>query len=307
MRPIRTLCLCNRKARSAGRVDLEEMLGKRKYWGNVTYHYLQPADIFSPTWLADAENADRILIVGGDGTLHHAIQHLIGRPVEISVLPAGNANDFARWIGLSLDPLKSLNMLERGKTIKYDTINANGRHVLTGGGLGLGHSVVESTLRLRGSSSGILLGRLAKEKVYPFLLLWHALVSRHTGHSLTIDDNGEVRQYRSHACVFTNQPTLGKSIVVAPNTDSTDGLFHFLLFRNPSCRSVLYSVCKIKMGFHDNDRYQYRKESKRIVIRCHDKLPAFGDGELMPPSNSWSISSHRASLNIRVPEYFNER
>jgi diacylglycerol kinase (ATP) len=286
-------------------MDIENILRGRIHWGEVMFYPLRPRDISRPGWLTYLDEIGKVLIVGGDGTLHHTIQYLINKPVEISLVPAGTANDFARWIGLSLNPLESLKRLENGKTIKYDTISANGRHVISGGGFGLGYVVANNANWLKESRKWTLLMRLAGDKIYALLLVWHSIFARSDSCCFRIEDNEDVREYRSYACVFTNQASLGKNITVAPGTRATDGLFHFLLFKNPSCPSVLYSVLKIKMGLSNRDKYQYRQEVDRLRIYCHKRLPAFGDGELIPESEHWDLCCHKASLNIRVSEGFN--
>jgi diacylglycerol kinase (ATP) len=302
---MRTLCLYNLTAISVKNMDIENIFRGRTYWGEVIFYPLQPKDISSPGWLAYLHEINKILIIGGDGTLHHTIQYLINKPVEINLVPAGTANDFACWIGLSLNPLKSLDQLEHGKTIKYDTINANGQHIVSGGGFGMGCLVVKNVSRLKKSRKWALLIKLAGDKIYSLLLVWHSIFDPNKACSFKIIDNGNVWEYKSHACVFTNQASLGKNIVVARGTRATDGLFNFLLFKNPSCPSLLYSILKIKMGLGGKDRYQCRREVNKISIHCDKRLSAFGDGEIIPESEHWDICCHKASLNMRVPERFN--
>ncbi|WAC08500.1 MAG: diacylglycerol kinase family protein [Thermodesulfobacteriota bacterium] len=271
----------------------------------MIFYSLQPKDISCPGWLTFLDEVSKVLIIGGDGTLHHTIQHLINKPVEINLVPAGTANDFARWVGLFLNPLKSLDQLENGKTIKYDTISANGRHVVSGGGFGLGFLVADNANRLKKSHKWTLLMKLTGDKIYSLLLVWHSIFARNNTCSFRITDNEDVRDYISHACVFTNQASIGKNIVVAPGTKATDGLFHFLLFKNPSCQSVLYSLLKIKMGLSSKDRYQCRQEVNKISIYYNKRVPAFGDGEVIPESEHWDLCCHKGALNMRVPEKFN--
>ncbi len=162
-------------------------------------------------------------------------------------------------------------------------------------------------MSLKNSAGGRLIRRLMKGKIYPFFLIWHSLVSQREGLCLRVSDEAGVRHCTSRACIFVNQSTLGRNILVAPETRPSDGRFHFLLFENPSCPSVLRSVLKIRMGIGERDRYQHRRETERIHVSCGECLPAFGDGELMPESDSWDIVCHKGSLNMRVPERFDGR
>ncbi len=49
---------------------------------------------------SDADQADVILIFGGDGTIHRHLKQLVKLGLPVLVVPAGSGNDFARALGL---------------------------------------------------------------------------------------------------------------------------------------------------------------------------------------------------------------
>src|SRR5690242_17850577 len=70
--------------------------------------------LLTATTAADAEKACRravdegaaaLVAVGGDGTVHVALQAVAERPVAFGVVPAGTGNDFAAGVGVPSDPL----------------------------------------------------------------------------------------------------------------------------------------------------------------------------------------------------------
>jgi len=54
---------------------------------------------------AVAEGVAAVVAVGGDGTVHQALQAVAERPVGFGVVPAGTGNDFAAGTGVPLDPM----------------------------------------------------------------------------------------------------------------------------------------------------------------------------------------------------------
>ncbi|WP_373313953.1 diacylglycerol kinase [Planosporangium flavigriseum] len=54
---------------------------------------------------AVAGGAAALVAVGGDGTVHTALQAVGGTPVPLGIVPAGTGNDFAAEVGLSTQPL----------------------------------------------------------------------------------------------------------------------------------------------------------------------------------------------------------
>src|SRR5216683_2115483 len=49
---------------------------------------------------AAADQADVILLFGGDGTIHRHLSQLVKLGLPVLVVPAGSGNDFARALGL---------------------------------------------------------------------------------------------------------------------------------------------------------------------------------------------------------------
>ena len=49
---------------------------------------------------ATSEEADAVLLVGGDGTIHRNLAQLVKLALPVLIVPAGSGNDFARALGL---------------------------------------------------------------------------------------------------------------------------------------------------------------------------------------------------------------
>src|ERR1700722_18167214 len=49
---------------------------------------------------ASSDQADVILLFGGDGTIHRHLGQLVGLGLPVLVVPAGSGNDFAHALGL---------------------------------------------------------------------------------------------------------------------------------------------------------------------------------------------------------------
>src|SRR5277367_6780159 len=66
---------------------------------------LRPFQDGSPTeWLqglpTSSSDADAILILGGDGTIHRHLPALVRLKLPVLIVPAGSGNDFARALNL---------------------------------------------------------------------------------------------------------------------------------------------------------------------------------------------------------------
>lgn len=100
-----------------------------------------------------AEAAERgvreIVVRGGDGTVHEAIQGLAGKDVRVAVWPAGTANVLARQLGLSADAGAAAEAFARGRARRISlglaTNERTGerRYFFMVAGVGLDASVVQ--------------------------------------------------------------------------------------------------------------------------------------------------------------------
>lgn len=75
-----------------------------------------------------APRADRLLAVGGDGTLHQVVNGMLEafppgleeRPPPLAVVPMGTGNDFARALELPRDPAGLARILSKGRRRPVD-------------------------------------------------------------------------------------------------------------------------------------------------------------------------------------------
>lgn len=61
---------------------------------------------------------DAVLACGGDGTVHEALQPLVGTRVALGVVPLGTANALAQNLGLSRNPVKAVRTLIKAKPVE---------------------------------------------------------------------------------------------------------------------------------------------------------------------------------------------
>jgi len=87
---------------------------------------------------------DRIVLAGGDGTIHHALPHLLhdGRPG--AVIPLGTANDFARSLNLPLEPIEACRVAARGRVQRIDLGAVNDVLFCNAAHLGIGVRVTRT-------------------------------------------------------------------------------------------------------------------------------------------------------------------
>lgn len=85
----------------------------------------------------------RIIVGGGDGTLHEVVQSVAGTDVTLGLWPVGTANDYARSAGLLRGLTSALDLAASGPATAVDLALVNGKHYCVNlGGLGFDAEVV---------------------------------------------------------------------------------------------------------------------------------------------------------------------
>ncbi len=83
-----------------------------------------PEDVGDAVAEAVRKGFARIVVGGGDGTVHAAVRRLLaeeaGREVALGIVPLGTANDFATAIGLPTEPSAALRFAVEGEALATD-------------------------------------------------------------------------------------------------------------------------------------------------------------------------------------------
>ena len=296
-----TLCLINPKAGKKRIDDITSLLKNQNTWTNLKFYTLKPHEIDTPPWKESLSQYERVIICGGDGTLHHVIQHFIYSDIELVFIPTGTANDLCFNIGFKGNFKTYIEELIQGKTIAYDTIEMNGQHILTGGGFGLGCEVAEFCNTLKSWKFGSLIKKVLGKNIYPLTLFSMGLMNSLKALQVTISRENKQTHFSTFAILIANQEYMGRDVKIAPGTQNGDGLFQHIHFNHKSTLGVIYSLLKIKLSKTVSPRQLFREEIETLQLSFEKPVKAYGDGEIFEPSSEWLIKCHKASLNIRIP------
>jgi YegS/Rv2252/BmrU family lipid kinase len=76
---------------------------------------------------AEKHAVDTIVIIGGDGTIHHGLQTFKEKldVLKVGIIPGGTVNNFARMLGIPVKPEEAFETILTGveRSIDYGTVN----------------------------------------------------------------------------------------------------------------------------------------------------------------------------------------
>jgi diacylglycerol kinase family enzyme len=236
----------------------------------------------------------RLVVAGGDGSLHLAVSRLRARGEladrPIALVPMGTGNDLARALDLPLDPADAARLVLPGRHAPIDLLadDADGI-VVNAVHVGLGAEAAESAGRLKP-----LLGLLA----YPLGAVFAGL--RSTGWRLRVEVDGTVLaddHRRTLMVGIGNGPSIGGGTPLLPGALPDDGLLDVVVSRatGPLAR-VRYGTA-LRAGEHLTDP-DVRWARGRSVTVSGERVGVNADGELGDEGlrRTWTVEPGAWSL-----------
>lgn len=264
----------------------------------------------SPDELDDvlAEVGDRrIVVAGGDGSLHAVVAALHRRGAladhELAVLPLGTGNDFARTLGIPLEPEYAARLVLDGALRRMDLLvdDADGivvNSVHLGAGATAGRHGALWKERLGSSSSGRLnLGRLG----YPIGAAVTAL--RPPALRLRVEVDGRVVSdvdERVLMVVLGNGASVGGGTPLAPQADPGDGRIDVLVATPETLGAKTRYALGVMAGRHPEHEDVRALRGAAVTVSGSD-FWCSADGELSGPVRRRSWRLEPAAYSIVVP------
>ncbi|MDA0930996.1 MAG: diacylglycerol kinase family lipid kinase [Bacteroidetes bacterium] len=210
----------------------------------------------------------KILACGGDGTVHEVINGILTQTlkpatdISLAYIPCGSANDWARTLGISEDPLQAVKAIKTGNYFRHDIGRVQGPE-------GTEPFYFANVL---GTGFDALVAHKANAQRKPGRRIqyrWHILKNLNGFStpeiSLIIDDQ-EVYTGPGFSVAVGIGKYNGNGMTPCPDAVPDDGYFDVTVFTNPSKWDVLTKSGRLYSGdFFDLDFVRFfRGQSIRI-------------------------------------------
>ena len=236
---------------------------------------------------AAASRVERLLVCGGDGTVHEAVNGLAGSATALGVLPGGRGNDLAATLGVPLEAAAAGRHLVQGAIRRIDLGVVNGRRFGTTAGVGFDADVATRT------NQGIW--RKAGRFSYVGGILTSLVAFR--APRLIVTAGAERRDGRYMLCAVSNTGRYGGGVLIAPEASADDGLLDVCLVAHASRFRLLRILPAAYRGAHVHAREVEMLRAAAVEIVTDTPLPIVADGE-SAGSTPAVISVDRAALLV---------
>lgn len=229
---------------------------------------------------AGLEGYERIVAVGGDGTVHEAINGLMAlKPqlrerVAFGVVPAGSGNDFARNVGIPTDPGALAALLASGPASPVDIGAVNGHYFANVAGVGFDAEVAR------------LANRLPKYVPGPLTYVVSALsvLASYKNAAVRIHLDGQVVDRRVLLVAVGNGAGYAGGMIICPGAKMNDGRFRVVVAGDLSKLSVLTTLPKVFSGRHLDHPLVEVYDAEEVRIEAERPLAVQADGEIVAHS-----------------------
>jgi diacylglycerol kinase (ATP) len=254
---------------------------------------------------ASSNDADAILIFGGDGTIHRHLPALVRLQLPVLIVPAGSGNDFARALNLRSmqDSLRVWRDFESGKIqvqpvdlgVVVPSAAPERTHYFCGvAGCGLDSAAARRAnqmprwLRGHGGYALALLPLLLKLPAYSMRLTQFNGKDHSAAEKLTL------------LAAFANTQFYGDGMRIAPQADFADGKLDICRITTLNPFKLLCMFPTVYFGRHLLIPEVEYSRAERVHVQTETPLEIYADGEFVCETPA-EISVSPRALHVICP------
>ena len=232
------------------------------------YASVSPADMTRAAADASRGAYDRVVVCGGDGTLHLSVREFDLLNGTLALIPLGSGDDFAKVLGIPRGLRAACELALRGNAREVDVAVANGIRYLGVAGLGFDSEVArfanEDVKFLRGS----LVYLYAILRVLPRFTPHRVIINESRGEEIMFATVGNSRQY-------------GGGIRIVPDAKIDDRQLDLCIVHRTSRFQLLKTLPKAYTGAHVKSSFVETGRGTQFSFDSERPMDVYADGELI--------------------------
>jgi diacylglycerol kinase (ATP) len=243
--------------------------------GGLEVWSLQGADADEALDLARqcvADGVDALVVCGGDGMVHLAVQALAGTGTPLGIIPAGTGNDVARYFDIPRkDVAAAVDRILTGNTRTVDLARSGSKYFVTVLAAGFDAVVNERANRMTWPKG---------QMRYNIATLAELRVFEPLPYTLQLDD----REVRLEAMLVAvgNGASFGGGLRITEGAVLDDGLLDVVIIKPITKPDLIRTYPKLFKGTHVHHP-QYEHHLVRSVTVAAPGIVSYADGERFGP------------------------
>lgn len=219
-----------------------------------------------------ARGVETLVVVGGDGMVHVAVQALAGSGTRLGLLPAGTGNDVARYLGVPRrDPTAAVDVVIGGRERTVDLARTGSTYFVTVLAAGFDAVVNERANQMRWPRG---------QMRYNLATLAELRTLHPVDYVLELD--GVSHRLSATVVAVGNGPSFGGGLRIAEGAELDDGQLDVVVIAPLTRRDLVRTYPKLFRGTHvHHPGYQHHRV--RSVTVAAAGITAYADGERIGP------------------------
>jgi len=254
-----------------------------------------PGDLEEQVRKAVAGGAKRVIVAGGDGSVHEAVNGIMagGQGAELAVVPMGTGNDFAKactipvhWEDAAVLLVDRLNSGMAARNI--DVGRMNGRYFANGAGIGFDARVTAIARRVRWPIGDL---------VYLVAVLkgmWDGIATP----DIKVACTGNTISGPVTLVNISNGPWIGGMFRIAPAAVNDDEELDLVVVNPVSRVRIVRLLPKLIKGTHVDEPEMSWHRMTSCEIEASEPVPSHLDGELQPPRTTFKVEVMAGALGL---------
>lgn len=240
-----------------------------------------------------ADGLDAVVAVGGDGTVHLALQAVAGTAVPLGIVPLGTGNDAARSLGIPEAPARALDAVLAGQPRDFDTgivetADGRSRHFLCILSTGFDSMVNERANRMAWPTG---------QARYVLAMIAELGTFRACDYRIVAD--GQELATSAMMVSLGNGPAYGGGMRLCPTADMHDGLLSMVIMSRMSRPGLLRAFPSVYSGAHLGHRAIHERPAREVLLEAADMV-AYADGERIGPLPV-TVRAAPSAVRVLVP------
>jgi YegS/Rv2252/BmrU family lipid kinase len=258
-------------------------------------HSNSVGDLEYKVFATASAGADRIIVAGGDGSVHEAVNGILrsGSKTALGVIPVGTGNDFAKACSIPLNWEDATRLLadriDSDMPLRYiDAGRMNDRYFANGAGIGF-----DAKINQIARSNRLPIGDLVY-LIAVFQGVWDGVIT--PGIQMRYD----AAEYSGSVTLveICNGASVGGMFQIAPMAINDDGLLD-LVFVQPVGRLRIFALLpRLMQGTHISAPEVSCATVSSVRLVAEDRVPSHLDGEVQPLQTEFDIEILKRALAI---------
>lgn len=238
---------------------------------------------------AVADGVGTLVVVGGDGMVHVAVQALAGSDTRLGIVPAGTGNDVARYFDLPRkDPLAAVDVVIGGRERRIDLARVADRYFVT----------------VLAAGFDAIVNERANHMTWPrgqmrYNLATVAELRTLAPRPYTLDVDGVQHRFDAVTVAIGNGPSFGGGLRITEGAVLDDGILDVVAIGPISRRDLVRTYPRLFSGTHLSHPAAMQFRGRQITVAAPG-IVAYADGERIGPL-PLTVEVVPGALRVLVP------